>query len=146
MQYAAGMWRRLAADDPDYRVALWGLSAGQNFEGKMTIDVRAFPQEIDGLLHMIQLSEKMPLAVEDFSSAMVDQILERYVVPPEHAAWEAYRASLRGDRRSRAEKAQAKRSELGVVRFSLWLAGKFLQKSGLRLQSLADGNQPEGKS
>ncbi len=84
MHRLARFWRRMAAQDRDYEVALRGLGAGIGETGQPRIDVRAFPQGGTAVLGVTGLSEKPDIGPEEaISSAQVAAVLTSWVVPPE---------------------------------------------------------------
>ena len=78
-------WQRKAAEDTDFRVTLLGLEDGRRHQGPITVDTRAFPQEINALLTGCGLSEKGPLAPDAYTGARVADHIERHQRPPEYA-------------------------------------------------------------
>lgn len=88
MQYAVKYWRRLAQSDSDYRVALMGLRAGQKFNGRLAIDSRIFPQQLDSLLKSIGLIEKQGLDFNQYLLHGIEETLDQYAPSPEYLAWQ----------------------------------------------------------
>ncbi len=79
------VWTRRAEKDPDYRVALWGLRAGQIFDGEVQIDTRQFPDQIEQLLAMQGLQEKADqLSQSELSNLDVKKIIDNFNPSPEY--------------------------------------------------------------
>jgi hypothetical protein len=80
----ARFWRRMAAQDRDYEVALRGVGAGIAEIGQPRIDVRAFPQGGTAVLGLAGLSEKPDIGPgEAITSSQVAAVVTSWVVPPE---------------------------------------------------------------
>jgi hypothetical protein len=73
------LWRRLAAHDADYEVALWGLRDGRSFTGIVPLDVRRFPADLGVALQAHGWKEKAELSTEGRSSRDVDLWMLDYV-------------------------------------------------------------------
>jgi hypothetical protein len=69
------LWRRLASQDPDYRVALWGLRAGRLSHGIVSLDARCFPQDLSSLLDRRGLREKKELAPQEVATWDVERAI-----------------------------------------------------------------------
>ncbi len=78
MPHLEPLWQRLADQDPDYEVALWGLRDGRLFEGTVLHDVRRFPRDISGLLHTKGWQEKPALNLIDVGTWDVDKLITDY--------------------------------------------------------------------
>jgi hypothetical protein len=80
------MWQRLAGQDPDYEVCLWGLRDGRDFKGTVSHDVRCFPKDISDRLGANEWKEKGPLKLIKDRSWDVDNVIAQF-----------YRTSLLAD-------------------------------------------------
>lgn len=86
-RYLEDMWRRLAPQDPSYAVALLGLYTANALPEHILMHRDYFPQEINEILHMLNLEEKAPLIVTDELKRIADQHLQNYQSPPEVDNW-----------------------------------------------------------
>lgn len=95
MAYASRYWRRLGAQDDDYRfmfVAMQAASAINDFAGlagmnhgeKVSIDKRGFSEDVTALLRPMGLDEKPPLRDGDVTGAAVEAALAAFEVSPEY--------------------------------------------------------------
>ena len=57
-EYFPAIWQELAAEDQDYEVALWGLAAGQEHEGRVYVDYHFLIEEARAALAAKGLVEK----------------------------------------------------------------------------------------
>lgn len=78
------MWQRLASEDRDYQIALWGLRAGRIFDGEVTIDIRQFPNEIDNLLLAKGWQEKSLLSTDEIVSTKITDTIANFTFSPEY--------------------------------------------------------------
>ena len=78
MSYLEPLWHRLAGQDPDYQVALWGLRDGRLFEGVVSPDVRRFSRDLNNLLGPRGWREKEALDPTPFAPGDVDKLLIEY--------------------------------------------------------------------
>ena len=72
------LWQRLAGQDQDYQVALWGLRDGRLFQGPVSHDVRRFPQDANNLLGTRGWKEKTELDFTAFDHFDVDRLMIEY--------------------------------------------------------------------
>jgi hypothetical protein len=72
------LWQRLAAQDPDYEVCLWGLRDARVFKGVVSLDVRRFPKELDDICGLQQFQEKKALCAEMFANFDIDNMIVEY--------------------------------------------------------------------
>ena len=72
------MWQRLAGQDPDYEVCLWGLHDGRDFKGIVSHDVRCFPRDISDRLGTNEWKEKDPLKPTKDRSWDVDNLIAQF--------------------------------------------------------------------
>lgn len=85
IQYMQSLWQRLAREDFDYQVALWGLEDGLAFSGSIVQDSRQFPQLDAGRLQQAQQTEKAPLQAA-WSSDELAAFVATFEPPPEYFA------------------------------------------------------------
>ncbi len=105
------IWRFLSSFDADFRIALEGWKASKTFQPEqIVIDVGAYPDNIDQILHQYGLIEKEKLSLGDFSFD-IDLYLQEG--SPELHAWQ--QCELRLIRRLRR-----KHRRLGTAQFVLW--------------------------
>ena len=78
MSYLEPLWHRLAGQDPDYQVALWGLRDGRLFEDAVSPDVRRFPRDLNNLLRPRGWREKEALGPTPFAHGDVDKLIVEY--------------------------------------------------------------------
>ena len=71
------LWQRLAGEDPDYRVALWGLRDGRLSHGTVSLDARCFPQDLSPQLDRHGLREKNELAPQEIATWDVGSVITR---------------------------------------------------------------------
>lgn len=131
------LWQRLAAEDPDYQVAVWGLRAGRIFDGPLQLDVRCFPQEIDALLRMQGWQEKGDLSPTALMALDIGQLIDTFVPLPEY--W-----SCRHLMDASVDCAQATGwrmrfaavlKKTGWIGIGPWLVGRSLRHIGQKLQA-----------
>ena len=128
ISHLEAFWRRLADEDPDYRVALWGLRAGQIFDGHVELDVQQFPQEIDGLLYIQGWQEKDAMPATQFSGADIQRLLE--TSEPSSEYWSCYELM-----HSHPNATTGKMRWPGIVPHRI---GKGLQRIGGKLQAWSE--------
>jgi hypothetical protein len=73
------LWQRLANQDPDYQIALWGLREGRRFEGMVPLDTRCFPPDLGNLLGSHGWREKRELTSPASANWDIDTVLIEYV-------------------------------------------------------------------
>jgi hypothetical protein len=78
LSYLESLWQRLAHQDPDYQVALWGLRDGQRFDGAVSVDARRFPNDLSPLLHTKGWQEKKELEPTSIANWDVDKVMIEY--------------------------------------------------------------------
>lgn len=71
------LWQRLADQDPDYQVALWGLRDGR-LASTVSHDVRSFPRDISRLLRTKGWQEKPAFNLTDIVTWDVDKLIADY--------------------------------------------------------------------
>jgi len=138
------LWSRLAAQDPDYQVALWGLKTGQVYDGPMHIDIRRYPQHLDTLLTMQSLAEKDPLPDSAMTGADVSRIVETVSPPEEYYDFIHIESasSYMDHLRIRVVREGWRRS--GWARFLPWLLGAGLKRTGTLLMNWSVGRVAAG--
>lgn len=76
------LWRKKAAADPDYQVALAGYEAGRQYGGRTSIDVNAaFMDAFEQSLRSLALSEKPPLTEKRVLGTTVSSESDTYKMP-----------------------------------------------------------------
>jgi len=133
------LWTRLADDDGDFRVALWGLRAGRICRDKTPPDASLFPQELTAMLSVAGLQEKGSLPAEIYRAAEIESMIEQSEPPPEYYEF----LELANDQGGRTFNAFIRRlkaalKRIGPVRFVPWLAGRALAEAGSTLQRWAE--------
>jgi hypothetical protein len=133
------LWTRLADADDDFRVALWGLRAGQICRDRTPPDASLFPEELTAMLAVAGLVEKSPLPPDARSAAEVESMIEHVEPPPEYYEF----LELANDQSGRTFKTMIRRlkaalNRTGPLRFVPWLAGRALAAAGNALQRRAE--------
>ena len=138
--YFESLWRRLAGEDPDYQVALWGLRAGLIFDGPVELDVRQFPQEIDTLPQMQGWQEKGDLPPTALSGSEIARFIDTFVPPPEYWTFRDIMSPSSGTRETVNLITRLNRalSKTGWTRIVPWLVGWGLRRIGRVLQTWAE--------
>jgi len=75
VQHLLPLWKKFAKGDPDYQVALWGLSEGRKLGGPLPLDVRCFPNSLDAQLHAHGWEEKGALKPSAFTHRDADNLI-----------------------------------------------------------------------
>lgn len=133
-EYIPTIWRRLAEQDADYRVALWGYRAGLIFDDNILVDRGLFPEEIDGFLRLAGLQEKSNIDISTWASESVEQIVNGMSPAPEYLAWR--REKTAGSTWLR--RINHSIETLGPLRSVPWLIGKSMERAGVVLQAFAN--------
>ncbi len=123
-------WTRVADQDPDYRVALWGLRAGQVYDGLFVVDVRKYPQQLVTMLNMAGLQEKPELPADAITGEEIARYIDDHRPPPEYYDFmEIDSTSTRwGYFLGRIKREGLRRT--GPIWFVPWLLGALLKRSG----------------
>lgn len=93
--YATRYWTRTERENPDHRIALWGVRVsemigehhhrpGPRENENVAIDVRGFAGNLDAILTPAGMTEKAPLAPDAIPSAEVERRLARFETSPEY--------------------------------------------------------------
>ena len=85
--YLEPLWQRLGKEDPDYRVALRGLKAGQNSDEPYHFDAREFENRVNLSVEIKGFQEKSSLPSDAMNSANINRIIENFKLPPEHPTY-----------------------------------------------------------
>ena len=132
------IWREKAACDMDYVVALQGFAKGVEHYGEVFIDSR---QEIyQALLSKLQLQEKQALALEKYSLASIEKIINNWVEPNLYRDQYPTKFGLVPDEKQQLTKKQRflqKVADFGVIMIFPFTIGWFLQATGKQLQDWA---------
>lgn len=142
LAYAGKMWERLANVDQDYQVALWGFRVGQLFEGKISINRDIFPEEIDTLLKLANMTEKPPLTDRTWDVQLPELRINQYSPPQEFVNWQRIRSLRSGKRRFGTLRAEI--AAVGVWRLFPWKLGRMMQLIGTQLQKWAEKDVSPG--
>ena len=127
------LWSRQASVDSDYQVALWGLRAGQIFDGEVQINTEQFPDQINELLAIKGWQEKRDrLSLEELSQIDVKQMIDSFDPCEEYLQY--FKPSL--DRLLRKIPKQSKQSR-GVKKAANFI-GKGLQQLGRIIESYSE--------
>jgi hypothetical protein len=124
------LWTDLAPQDPDYRVALWGMKTGLVFDGDLVVDANRYPAQLETLLNMAAMQEKPPLPANQYTGEAVHQIIQQWTSPQgffdfiELQQFHSRAVSLREFIINDGLK------KTGWLRFPVWLIGAFLSRSG----------------
>ena len=141
MNTAARLWRRLSAEDPDYRVALVSKAIAEAIteteperrrrDENVAIDRSLFPESVEPVLLPMNLAEKPPLGAGEIDGVGVEDRFGRFVDAPEivrdlpliEARWQGGRRAYLSARLQRD----------GPWRGPLWMMGMALREGGTRI-------------
>ncbi len=139
-------WRRMAVQDDDYRVALWGLAAGIVDTGDIRVDVRR-DYGFSKWIPAEQWTEKRALEPGQITPGDIEGTLAEWASPGE--ALERFAGSWTQEivhdgasrqvaaRTSSLAKAHRMMRDVGLLRMLPWAMGRTLGKVGHRLERLA---------
>jgi hypothetical protein len=133
MPYLLRMWQRMAKDDFDFQVAIWGGRAGLSYDGPLVVDVGCLPREIAPLLAMAGRVEKTPEIAGDYTAPDISTMIDTHQPPPEYSQFEWMLHS-----RPRLEKLATAVRRVGCLRFAPWLLAVAMKQSGERLEAWAN--------
>lgn len=85
------LWNKYKHQDPDYQVALWGLKAGQIYDGKVAIDIRQFPDQINELLQTQGWQEKTEMVLNSLSALEIAKIIDNFQPSSEYQEFDRWR-------------------------------------------------------
>jgi hypothetical protein len=125
-------WRRMAGDDPDFRMGLLGLAAGIAQPAPAVVDVRAYPtlEDVPGL--GVEWQEKSPLTAGSLSGQEIEELVSGWVRPEEYFKLFPRRAATESPQRtpSMAQRVSLARSRMGNLKAIPWMVGWGLHHSG----------------
>jgi hypothetical protein len=135
--YWSQMWKRLAAQDLDYEVAVLGMRAGCEFDGAVRSDIRQFcAEDIAGIIEEYGIAEKKGLPPDGMSPGQVDGLVDGFRPPPEFWAW-CSRSRDPVERPGLLAKLRAGAVEMGWWKVPPWLISGVIIRIGKRLQAWA---------
>ena len=70
-------WEEKQTYDKDFKVALAGLKAGREYNGKVFVDREFWDSETKDALNLMQIEEKKPLVEEELSASSLDKIIKK---------------------------------------------------------------------
>jgi hypothetical protein len=132
-------WRRVAVQDPDYRVALWGLAAGIVDTGDIQVDVRR-DYGFSKWVADEKWTEKRVLEPGQITPGAIERTLAEWASPGE--ALERFEVNgmkeiVHGGNplqpKSRGQRLREMKEELGLTMMLPWLAGWSLSWVGRKL-------------
>lgn len=126
-------WTRLSGSDPDFAVALQGVSAADAEGGKAIIDDRQFPESLDDV---IGLPEKPSLAADAVSGKDVALQIGRFAPFPECTECEVMLWNAQNTIKTSStpyQRAKALYKQTGILRFPFLVLGAGLERSGQSL-------------
>lgn len=130
-------WTRMADQDPDYRVALWGLRAGQIYDGSVAVDVSKYPQELDTMLRHEGLEEKRKLPADAISGEEVAASIAKHSPPPEYYDFMEIESTTTRWGRFLGRLKREGLQKTGPTMFVPWLLGAALKRSGTLIMNRA---------
>ena len=80
--YFYQIWSPRAQEDFDYQVALWGLSSGKTYAGKVRVDASFLNDEIEQVFSLKEVREKRPLEKDANSATFVAEEIANYQPSP----------------------------------------------------------------
>lgn len=134
-------WPQQAHTDPDYRVAISGLTAGLDYEGELRIDTRQdiYRERFEGMA----IPEKPDLLPSSISPADVAGWAANWQEPAVyHKYFRFEMIAPEGGRPGpslRSRHLAGKRKELGFFRYMVYFLGWSLHKAGERIQEWVTG-------
>ena len=144
-------WRRMASQDDDYRVALWGLSAGIADgiadSSKVHVDARR-DYGFSKWMQAEELVEKQALEACQITPEWIDQTLTEWEAPGgelERIASFFMKKIIHDGRlpqpESRGMRFKKMKEELGVTMMVPWLAGWSLNWAGRKLMEMVNNSK-----
>lgn len=136
------IWRELALQDEDFRVALAGFARGVEHYGDVRIDVRM--ELFRGYLESLNLAEKTPLPPLAWSLQRVEETIVKWTEPEAYLKKFPTRMGLDQQdceqdagtpRESLLDRGLSKVQELGLMRVAVYSSGWLLRRAGERIQS-----------
>lgn len=130
------LWTRQAKEDPDYQVALWGLRAGQIYDGEVQINIEQFPNQIDQLLAMKGWKEKNnEVSMRELAALDIKQRIDDFIPSQEYL--DNFKPSLDKllGKIPPQQKLEKKPNNPSGLKRVPWFLGKGLQKVGRVVES-----------
>jgi hypothetical protein len=137
------IWREKAISDMDYVVALKGFASGVEHYGEVFIDTK---QEIyEGLVAELQLQEKQSLALEKFSLASIEKIINNWVEPKPYREQYPTKFGLVPKVLTKKQEFFRKLADFGFIMIIPYSLGWILQATGKQLQDWTRSSRKPSK-
>ncbi|MFC2054357.1 hypothetical protein ACFLV7_08705 [Chloroflexota bacterium] len=129
------VWREKATSDMDYVVALRGFASGVEHYGEVFIDSR---QEIyQALVSELQLQEKQALALEKYSLASIEEIINNWEIPKSYRERYPTYFHLLSDELPKTQRFLQTLAYFGIIMIFPYTIGWVFQAAGNRLKDWA---------
>ncbi len=129
LPYVKELWKRLAADDADYRISLEGLKRGEQYNKRVVANVKQFEKYgITDILSAKGLTEKNELRGDEIDFDWIDDVYHRFNIPIEYYHFALFPPNH--------QKVPLKRrfvqlkAKVGLWRMGPWLVGNYIEKVG----------------
>jgi len=138
------IWREKAISDMDYAVALHGFASGVEYYGEVYINSK---QELyQALVSKFQQKEKQALALEKYSLASIEEIINNWVAPNLYREKSPTKFGLDADEFTKKKNFLQLLADFGIIMIFPYTVGWVFQAAGKQLQDWARSSRKPTKT
>jgi hypothetical protein len=129
LPYVKKLWKRLAVDDNDYRIALEGLERGEQYNKRVVADIKQFGKyNISDILSAGGLTEKSELRGDEIGFDWIEKGYHNFNIPIEYYHFALFPSNHRKTPLKR--RFLQLKAKVGLWRMGPWLIGNYIEKAG----------------